>query len=892
MLDTSKLLPNSNSSERQADANATLVKVTKKTVSLTKFFKDRNKKKKNEIRKEQIEDVKEEREEEEKRLEKPSKNEEKKKVKVGSVKKLGILGWFKNFIGTTILGFFAVRLIEHLPKLRGIATALAAAAEFAIDIGGKFLNGLTTFIDIGYKAYDFTIGALDDIGGDKFVNIFNGLIDKISFAIDAIIIATLISGKGGIGQLFKRKPPKTPKPKAPKLPKLPRVGRLIRGVLTGLGAVGVAVLSKGKVKAGKIAGPIKSASRSGVAGNILREKSRKVGTSKAVTGDVRSISETNIKPKVKKLKGSAAAQSLVESSIGSMTGSGKPPVTPTVTPKIKSGLPSRLTGDLDEPTKKPTKKLSPARKTVTNVPLGDELLKRQIIENPKAKKIFETFLIKKLKTRDPFGLYPSTLKLEDLAEVFETTTDKLIDAELSVKGPKGFKKVLQLEKLVTQDLTPPPPPPESTIRKSREFLPPGSGPRITGDVIEPELSPKNPSLLKKVFGRVKGGIGSPIKRFVPFIGPALDIVFGKMNYDARKSEGQTDFQALSGVTGGILGGIIAAATAAVFIPEPTTTLAGLGVLGLLSLAGMGGSMIGESAADKATGVEESKEKGSKEKGLFDNLMSGIGSIFVPAAKATTLDESVPPPPRTSTDGQPYKPEKEDKVDKKVPVDVKNKKPVSPSKGSELAGELGRWLNSKQLRWGSGVTEHPEHGGVNDVHTDDSLHYKEQGYRAIDIGGWGPKRYKQEGQTGVDDQTKILAGIAEWNKMKGVSPIELIHEGNDYAGHNDHVHVAYKKGGLIPRNTRAFLHKDEIVIDKDSSDPARNLLLAINEAKGKEGIMRAISDYAPYDDNSSDTIIINRNNIIAPPPAQSQSGPSVVMVKSGFSDPFEHLDFSG
>ena len=221
MLDTSKLLPNSSSTERQADAadaNATLVKVTKKTVSLTKFFKDRNKKKKNEIRKEQIEDVKEEREEEERRLEKPSKNEEKKKVKVGSVKKLGILGWFKNFIGTTILGFFAVRLIEHLPKLQGIATALAAAAEFAIDIGGKLLDGLTTFIDIGYKAYDFTIGALDDIGGDNFVNIFNGLIDKISFAIDAIIIATLISGKGGIGQLFKRKTPKGPVTEPKRLP--------------------------------------------------------------------------------------------------------------------------------------------------------------------------------------------------------------------------------------------------------------------------------------------------------------------------------------------------------------------------------------------------------------------------------------------------------------------------------------------------------------------------------------------------------------------------------------------------------------------------------------------------------------------------------------------------
>ena len=62
-------------------------------------------------------------------------------------------------------------------------------------------------------------GALDDMDEDKFVNTFNGLIDKISFAIDAIIIATLISSKGGIGQLFKRKPPKTTsKPRLKKLP--------------------------------------------------------------------------------------------------------------------------------------------------------------------------------------------------------------------------------------------------------------------------------------------------------------------------------------------------------------------------------------------------------------------------------------------------------------------------------------------------------------------------------------------------------------------------------------------------------------------------------------------------------------------------------------------------
>ena len=83
-----------------------------------------------------------------------------------------------------------------------------------------------------------------------------------------------------------------------------------------------------------------------------------------------------------------------------------------------------------------------------------------------------------------------------------------------------------------------------------------------------------------------------------------------------------------------------------------------------------------------------------------------------------------------------------------------------------------------------------------VHSAGSYHYKEQGYRAIDIGGWGPNRYKREGMTGTDDQTKIIAGISEWNKMKGVTPIEFIHEGNDPTYHNDHVHIAYEGGGYV------------------------------------------------------------------------------------------------
>ena len=119
---------------------------------------------------------------------------------------------------------------------------------------------------------------------------------------------------------------------------------------------------------------------------------------------------------------------------------------------------------------------------------------------------------------------------------------------------------------------------------------PGTGPRITGT------------------GAARGvGIFKRIKDFIkpiPFLGTLLTIVFGKMDYDDRKAQGQTDVQAGAGTGGGILGSIIAMATAAALIPEPSSTVGGLAVLGLISLLGMGGGAVGSAVADKATGADQ------------------------------------------------------------------------------------------------------------------------------------------------------------------------------------------------------------------------------------------------------------------------------------------------
>ena len=109
-----------------------------------------------------------------------------------------------------------------------------------------------------------------------------------------------------------------------------------------------------------------------------------------------------------------------------------------------------------------------------------------------------------------------------------------------------------------------------------------------------------------------------------------------------------------------------------------------------------------------------------------------------------------------------------------------------SAGSKIAGELGRFMKKKGVVPGS-IHRHPEHPpySLTSGHSPGSLHY--QG-RAIDLGAY------------ANEQGPILKAVAEFNKIKGVKPVELFHAGNDPSGHSDHVHVAYQGGGQIPKQT--------------------------------------------------------------------------------------------
>lgn len=127
--------------------------------------------------------------EREKELEKKKKPEDN-KIKLPQAPKLGFLDIIKRFVVNTLIGFVVVRLIKHLPKLIEVAKFLGSAMDFITDVGGKLLNGLATFVQKGYEAYDFTRKTLKSFGGDNALKLFDGFNNALGGIVTAALAAS------------------------------------------------------------------------------------------------------------------------------------------------------------------------------------------------------------------------------------------------------------------------------------------------------------------------------------------------------------------------------------------------------------------------------------------------------------------------------------------------------------------------------------------------------------------------------------------------------------------------------------------------------------------------------------------------------------------------------
>lgn len=115
-------------------------------------------------------------------------------------KKLGFLDSLKQFITNVLLGFIAVRLLKYLPQLMKVFALILRVSDFILDISGKLLNGLITFVDKGYQAADHARKMVNSIGGQKAVDALDAMNNQANSLLNSIIIAgMLFSDFGGVG---------------------------------------------------------------------------------------------------------------------------------------------------------------------------------------------------------------------------------------------------------------------------------------------------------------------------------------------------------------------------------------------------------------------------------------------------------------------------------------------------------------------------------------------------------------------------------------------------------------------------------------------------------------------------------------------------------------------
>lgn len=211
-INPTKFLPGSTAAEPEKKTRAKptiipkrdLIVIRNRVIKIRDLVKNTTLLSEKETERKRIETEEEKFDAKEKKLEeKPDEKGEDKKSKIPGLPKLGFFDRIKNFFFKVLLGYVAVRLLPNINKLPDIVGKIGSAIDFGTDLALGLFNGLASFIDWGYKAYDATRGFLKTFGGDNVVKLFDGFGDAVNKVIDATIIAALaltsLGGDDGFG---------------------------------------------------------------------------------------------------------------------------------------------------------------------------------------------------------------------------------------------------------------------------------------------------------------------------------------------------------------------------------------------------------------------------------------------------------------------------------------------------------------------------------------------------------------------------------------------------------------------------------------------------------------------------------------------------------------------
>ena len=868
--------------------------------------------------------------------------------KVGFPKapRMGFLDWIKNFIGKTILGYFAVRMIDYLPKLMPFIKVIGGAADFVINVGGKLLDGLVTFVDWGYKAYDATRGFLKNVGGENFAKRFDEFSGVVNTLVDTLIISAIVLGNQGAGGGFggERRPGGRPKvtqgrggtssgfrfpgtgpkvtmgaggkkgllyavrPFLKRIP-VPVIGALIDfGLSVALGespgraafrAIGAGLLGYiGAGLAGVLGlttgpGAVAAAALGYIAGGALGDMAggalydiffggksvSKPTTQKMAGGGLTrggrtrgSVKRTigGKKEKGKYKRGVARKPGKVEiNSPGADIGGEKKlfdlfpdplkalqKVADAINPfkAIKSAGEelgnTNYFGPILAITSKITAGQKPTQKDYQNVGLGINLLIAKGIQDQQLKGgIVAAFA--------EGGLVdPDILSAAETGGDISNWVAKTFQGEIESNAQKTLRIIRENAEKKKDGSTKTPEP--------NDFPSGDFGATSGGGTADTSLNPYRRAFLDTL-AYAEGTANYPNTGYnTMFTGKQFSGYRDHPRQIQRSGRYASDaagrYQFLSTTWDGL------------GLPDFSPANQDKGALKLLAPHVL-------QAIDKgdfATAFHGARKTWASLPG------AGYGQ---PEKKMKTL---------VGYANARFEKYKKGQIGSPTGPGLSGIL-TSPADGSmgdrqRNAGELGSFIKSLGVAKGSGVHEHPQHGGIKYQHKG-SGHYEG---RAIDIGGYGGRYGRAKlGKNFIDDQSAILSAINQFSIKTGKKPSLVLHGDND-PGHWDHVHAEYERGGETlgyPHIARLGEKGREIVIDADSAGPAKDMLLAINQAKDHRGVMKAIQQYAPYDALAPQTIVVSSTTMPGSMGDYGEDGGGLTLIASATeegSDPMNVL----
>lgn len=948
------------------------------------------------------------------------------KIKMPSLPRMGFLDWVKNFIGNIILGYFAVRLVDHLPKIIPIVKFLGQATDFVLGVGGKLLDGLVTFIDWGYKAYDATRGFVKNLFGNDGVKQFEQLSGLLNQFLNLALIAGMVTAGSGGGRGKKGDQSK-------------KGGRSGRGgdwrtegnVIKGKGGFKQAydnMLKKGDLTEGekRVVRDYKRLVKAGYHPDSAANQAffrnrpewlsgrnvRGGGFSVDVAKDYRTAARggvvkpkallSSVRPFLKRIPlpvvgalidfglsvalgenpGRAAFRAIGAGLLGAV-GAAAGTVVP-VAGNFIGGLLGGAAGDAIGGViydflfggKSSSAKGKIVKKAGGGIARGGRPqrgVKRTLTRKGRYKRKLTPKKPGDVEANSPgsdvggeeklFGLFPNPFKMMQKAadvmnpfKVIQKAGQNLGDSDYFGPILAITSKILLGQKPTQEDYKNVGLGINMLVAKGIDDgkLRGGLAAFAEGGFVDPktlDAIAQNSDISDWVAKAFKESTETNSQKTLREIQENL-----RLKPTSKPQELDptlpVDDDMLPGVTAGQWGpllDLIASVESGNSYEalNPSTTLPGATKMTISRVAAeaerIGKSKGGTGAVGryqqlpwylisraKAAGLNPDKDLFSPENQDLivskvnieqnrsgrrwlkneisdEQFMQGLSQEFaaIPNAQGVFYYK------RQKSSMTPQKVKEALGKVKKGGYSQKELSQVENVKmgkgygkgGQKIAGDLGDFMkaNKSKIPVTGSIHRHPRHlPWEKSGHSVGSLHY--QG-RAIDLGGWAPSNKNSGGR---DEQAPVIKSILDWNKRNGYSPVQLIHHSPKYrnigsyqSDHNDHVHVAYEKGGFTksyPHIAKIAERGREFVIDADSTAAIEGtfpgFLDAINKAKYKDAI-NVLSNFASYESGSEQIVIVPNTQIVAGSgDAYEGGGGLMISSNESESDPFDSLYVGG